>query len=117
MSPTQILDQARKQMDGAAAHFADEMKKLRTGRAHPGMLDGVMVEAYGTSMPLIQVGSITVPEPQLLQITPFDPANLQAVAAAIRSCRNEAASKAATCRRSSRGATASRCASLGNARV
>jgi ribosome recycling factor len=43
-----------------------------------------MVEAYGSQMPLIQVGSIAVPEPQLLQITPFDPANLQAIASAIR---------------------------------
>lgn len=71
-------------MDQALEHFDGELKKLRTGRAHPDMLDGILVEAYGTRMPLNQVANITVPEPQLLQITPFDPGQIQAVAAAIR---------------------------------
>jgi ribosome recycling factor len=71
-------------MSQAIAHFEEEIKKLRTGRANPGMLDGVMVEAYGQKMPLIQVATITVPEPQQLLINPFDPTNLQAVVAAIR---------------------------------
>ena len=84
MSPDQIVNQAKTKYQQAVAHFQDELKKLRTGRAHPGMLDGIMVEAYGTQMPLVQVGSITVPEAQLLQITPFDPNNLQAIATAIR---------------------------------
>lgn len=48
------------------------------------MLDGVMVEAYGTPMPLIQVATVTAPEAQLLQISPFDPSNLQAISTAIR---------------------------------
>lgn len=68
----------------AVAHFEDEAKKIRTGRANPGMLDGIMVEAYGTKMPLIQTATITVPEPQLLQVNPFDPTNLQAIVKAIR---------------------------------
>lgn len=84
MSPDQIISSAKTKYQQAVAHFQDELKKLRTGRAHPGMLDGIMVEAYGTQMPLVQVGSITVPEAQLLQITPFDPNNLQAIATAIR---------------------------------
>jgi ribosome recycling factor len=84
MNPNQIIDQAKTKFAQAQEHFADELKKIRTGRAHPGMLDGVMVEAYGSQMPLIQVGSITVPEAQLLQITPFDPSNLQAISSAIR---------------------------------
>lgn len=71
-------------MDHVIDHFGDELKKIRTGRAHPDMLDGVMVEVYGTRMPLNQVANITVPEPQLLQVTPFDPGQIQAVAAAIR---------------------------------
>ncbi len=71
-------------MDQALDHFRDDLKKIRTGRAHPDMLDGIMVEAYGSKMPLNQVANITVPEPQLLQITPFDPSSIQAVAAAIR---------------------------------
>ncbi|HET9412431.1 MAG TPA: ribosome recycling factor [Candidatus Saccharimonadales bacterium] len=71
-------------MQHALQHFEDELKKIRTGRANPGMLDGIMVEAYGQKMPLIQVATITVPEPQLLQLNPFDPTNLQAIVAAIR---------------------------------
>lgn len=71
-------------MKQAAEFFNEDIKKVRTGRAHPSMLDGVMVTAYGTAMPLIQVGNITAPEAQLLQITPFDPNNIQAIASAIR---------------------------------
>jgi len=84
MNPNQIIDQAKSKFQQAHEHFGEELKKIRTGRAHPGMLDGVTVEAYGTPMPLIQVGSVTAPEAQLLQITPFDPSNLQAISAAIR---------------------------------
>ncbi len=65
-------------------HFTEELKKVRTGRAHPSMVDGVMVEAYGTNMPLIQVATVTTPEAQLIQISPFDPGNLQAISTAIR---------------------------------
>ncbi len=71
-------------MSQALEHFETELSKIRTGRAHPGMLDGVMVDAYGSQMPLNQVGNITAPEAQLLQITPFDPANIQHISAAIR---------------------------------
>jgi ribosome recycling factor len=71
-------------MAGALEHFEEELKKVRTGRAHPGMLEGIKVEMYGTQMPLNQAANITAPEPQLLQITPFDPSSLQVIAAAIR---------------------------------
>lgn len=71
-------------MDGALTHFEEELKKVRTGRSHPSMLEGVMVEMYGQQMPLNQVANITAPEPQLLQITPFDPSSVQPIAAAIR---------------------------------
>ncbi len=68
----------------AVAHFEEELKKVRTGRSHPAMLDGILVEVYGQKMPLNQVANISAPEPQLLQITPFDPSNVQLIAAAIR---------------------------------
>lgn len=70
--------------DNAIEHFQDELKKIRTGRAHPDMLDGIVVEAYGTKVPLNQVGNIVVPEPQLLQINAFDPSNVKAISEAIR---------------------------------
>lgn len=68
----------------ALSHFEDELKKVRTGRAHPSMLDSIQVEAYGQKMPLNQVANVVAPEPQLLTVTPFDPTNLQAIAGAIR---------------------------------
>lgn len=71
-------------MDGALEHFQEELKKVRTGRAHPGMLDGVQVEVYGTKLPLNQAANITAPEAQMLLVTPFDPANIAAISSAIR---------------------------------
>lgn len=71
-------------MTNAFSHFEEELKKVRTGRAHPGMLDGIKVEVYGTSMPLNQVANITAPEAQMLLVTPFDPGNIAAISAAIR---------------------------------
>ncbi|MEO5499336.1 MAG: ribosome recycling factor [Candidatus Saccharimonadales bacterium] len=71
-------------MNSAFVHFEDDLKKVRTGRAHPDMLDGIIVEAYGSRVPLKQVANITVPEPQLLQVNPFDPSTIVAINKAIR---------------------------------
>jgi ribosome recycling factor len=84
MNPNQIVDDAKRKFQGAFEHFQLEAKKVRTGRANAGMLDGVMVTAYGSDMPLNQVANVTAPESQLIQITPFDPGNIQAIASAIR---------------------------------
>jgi len=84
MNPNQIIDDAKKKSQSAFEHFQGELKKVRTGRAHSTMLDGVMVVAYGSPMPLNQVANVTAPEAQLLQITPFDPSNIQAISSAIR---------------------------------
>jgi len=84
MNPSTIISEAEKKFTAGVERLGDELKKLRTGRASAAMLDGIMVEAYGTPMPLNQVATVTAPEAQLLQISPFDPNNLQAIAAAIR---------------------------------
>lgn len=84
MNPDQLVSKTRTKLQTAQDHFLQEIKKLSTGRAHPGMLDGIMVEAYGVPTPIIQVGSVIAPEAQLLQITPFDPVNLKAICDAIR---------------------------------
>lgn len=84
MNPAHVVDEAKKKFSAAFEHFEGELKKVRTGRAHASMLDGLMVMAYGTPMSLIQVANVTVPEAQLLQITPFDPGTIQAIASAIR---------------------------------
>ena len=74
----------RKKMDEVIQRFKDEMKKVRTGRAHPDMLSGIKVEAYGQFMPLNQVANVTAADATLLVITPFDPSTIQAIASAIR---------------------------------
>lgn len=84
MDANQAVTTAQTKLSQAVDKFRDSLKSLRTGRASASMLDGVTVEAYGTPMPLIQVATIAVPEAQLIQITPFDPNNLQAIADAIR---------------------------------
>lgn len=82
------MDDRREDMQKVVGYLESELKKIRAGRANSSMLDGVRVEVYGTSMPLNQVASISTPEPQLLQITPFDISNLQAISAGIRSDQN-----------------------------
>ncbi len=74
----------RKKMEGVIDRFKEEMKKVRTGRAHPDMLTGIKVEVYGQFMPLNQVANITAADATLLVVTPFDPSNIQAIATAIR---------------------------------
>src|SRR6476646_4684876 len=71
-------------MESALEHFESELRKVQTGRAQASMLDGIKVEVYGTVLPLNQAANVTAPEPQLLQITPFDPSNIPAISAAIR---------------------------------
>jgi ribosome recycling factor len=84
MNPTQVVSDAKAKFDSAITHYHEQLKSLRTGRASASMLEGVMVQAYGQPTPLNQVANVTAPEAQLLQITPFDPSNLQAIASAIR---------------------------------
>ena len=74
----------RKKMDMVVERFKEEMKKVRTGRAHPDMLSGIKVEVYGQFMPLNQAANITAADATLLVVTPFDPSNIQAIASAIR---------------------------------
>jgi ribosome recycling factor len=78
------IRQYEDKMKQALEHFQTELKKVRTGRAHSSMLDGIVVMAYGQPMPLNQLANITAPEAQLLQVTPFDPSTIQAIASAIR---------------------------------
>jgi len=84
MNPNQLIADTKSKLDGAVVHYGEQLKSIRTGRASASMLDGVMVEVYGQSMPLNQVANVTAPEAQLLQITPYDPNNIQAIASAIR---------------------------------
>ena len=71
--------EVKKRMDSAIEHVRKELSGLRTGRASVSLLDPVQVEAYGTTMPLNQVASLSVPEPSLIVAQPFDPSLTSAI--------------------------------------
>ncbi|MBV6632605.1 MAG: ribosome recycling factor [Alphaproteobacteria bacterium] len=71
-------------MDGAIDNFGKELAGLRTGRASTSLLEPVTVEAYGSKMPLNQVGTVSVPEPRLLTVQVWDGGMTKAVEKAIR---------------------------------
>ena len=71
-------------MDKTIEVFAKELSSLRTGRANSAMLDLVKVDVYGQQMPINQVGSITTPEPRMINIQVWDQNNVQPVDAAIK---------------------------------
>jgi ribosome recycling factor len=73
-----------RRMDGAMETLRREFSGLRTGRAHPGLLEPVKVHAYGTDMPLTQVGNVAVPEARMLTVQVWDRSLVSAVEKAIR---------------------------------
>jgi ribosome recycling factor len=74
----------RDRMDKCVSALKDEFSSLRTGRASAGLLDQVMVEAYGSKVPISQVGSVSVPEPRSITVSIWDKAVVIAVEKAIR---------------------------------
>src|SRR5262245_7492605 len=74
---------AEHKMDQALTHLKDDLAGIRTGRATPAVLNRVTVEYYGTPVPLNQLAGVTVPEPRLLQIQPFDKSAIGAIEKAI----------------------------------
>ncbi len=84
MNEKEVIDELKLSLEQAKEHFASELSKIRTGRAHPSMVEDVMAEAYESMMPLKQLATISTPEPQQLLISPFDPNNIPAIASAIR---------------------------------
>ncbi|MEO1104472.1 MAG: ribosome recycling factor [Pseudomonadota bacterium] len=78
------LDDLSRRMDGAVQVLKQELSGLRTGRASASMLEPITVEAYGATMPLSQVATISVPEPRLISVQVWDRSMAQAVEKAIR---------------------------------
>jgi ribosome recycling factor len=78
------LSDLKRRMDGAIAAFKSDIASLRTGRASANVLDPVMVEAYGSRVPLNQVANITVPEARMLGVSIWDKSMVNAVDRAIR---------------------------------
>ncbi|WP_309086266.1 ribosome recycling factor [Chelativorans sp.] len=73
-----------RRMDGAVSAFKQDIAALRTGRASANLLDPVHVDAYGASMPINQVATVSVPEPRMISVSVWDQSLVQAVDRAIR---------------------------------
>ncbi|WP_193221962.1 ribosome recycling factor [Amylibacter sp. SFDW26] len=85
MSDIEIdLNDIERRMDGAMSALKVEFASLRTGRASASILEPVMVDAYGSSMPLNQCGTVNVPEPRMITVTVWDKGLVGAVEKAIR---------------------------------
>ena len=80
---TDALKEAEARMKGAVRSFEDDLAVIRTGRASPALVERVSVEYYGNPTPLMQLATISAPEPRLLTIRPFDPASLKDIERAI----------------------------------
>jgi ribosome recycling factor len=72
MTVEEVLRDAELKMRGAVSFAQEEMASIRTGRANPKLLDRITVEYYGSTVPLNQLASFSVPDPRLLVIQPFD---------------------------------------------
>ena len=79
-----LIDQAKEQMSKTIENTKDNFAGIRTGRANPALLNGIMVDYYGAPTPIKAVASIGVPEPRTLAVTPFDASQAAAVEKAIR---------------------------------
>jgi len=80
----ELKQDLNRRMDGALETLKREFAGLRTGRASPALLEPVKVEAYGTEMPITQVGTIGVPEPRMITVQVWDKTMVGAVERAIR---------------------------------
>jgi ribosome recycling factor len=83
MSDVIDLEIAERRMKGALESVRNHFATIRTGRANPAILDRIEVEVYGSRMPIRSVANISVPEPRLLTVTPFDPGSLKQIERAI----------------------------------
>ncbi len=76
--------EAKNEFQASIEHFKTDIASLRTGRVSPSVLDEIMVDAYGSMMPLIQLASIAAPEPRLITIQPWDKAVTKSIEQAIQ---------------------------------
>ena len=79
-----MLNSAESRMRGAIQVLHDDLAAIRTGRASPALVEKMPVEYYGTPTPLMQLASISVPEPRSLMIKPFDPTTIKVIEKAIQ---------------------------------
>ena len=79
-----VISELQQAITKAQESLTRDLAKLRTGRAHPGMLDNIKVDYYGARTPLTQMANVSVPEPRMLSVKPWDKTTLQQVEKAIR---------------------------------
>ena len=77
MGSDEILMDAEERMEKAINKLKNDLTGIRTGRANPGLVDSLRVEAYGSLTPIKQIASVSAPEPQQLVIRPFDPSTIK----------------------------------------
>jgi ribosome recycling factor len=85
MTIESAMKDATHKMEQALSHLKEDLAGIRTGRATPAVLNRITVEYYGTPVPLNQLASMSVPEPRLLQVQPFDKSSIGAIEKAIMS--------------------------------
>ena len=78
------IDDLQRRMEGALSSLSKDFQGLRTGRANAQLLEGIMAEVYGSTMPINQVATIAVPEPRMLSVQVWDKENIRAVEKGIR---------------------------------
>lgn len=79
----ELLEDAKRRMDKSVEATLNEFNTVRTGRASAALLDRITVDYYGTPTPVKQLATISVPEPRMLTIQPFDPSSLKAIERAV----------------------------------
>ena len=79
-----IIKKIEERMNLSLGSYSKELSTIRTGRANPKMLDGVRVEVYSQKMPISQLATVSIPEPQMINVQVWDKANVSAVDQAIR---------------------------------
>ena len=79
-----IIKKIEERMNLSIVSYAKDLSTIRTGRANPKMLDSIKVDSYGQKMPISQVATISVPEPQMINVQVWDKGNVTAVDNAIR---------------------------------
>ncbi len=80
----EVLEDLKSAIEKAHEALKRELSKLRTGRAHPGMLDSVKVDYYGSPTPISQMAAVGVPEPRMLTIKPWEKSQVQPIDKALR---------------------------------
>ena len=80
----EALSEAETRMSGAVRALEQDLAAIRTGRASPALVERLMVEYYGSPTPLMQLATISAPEPRLLTIRPFDASTLKSIERAIQ---------------------------------